>query len=162
MSTISALNAERKPQTSTTSEEKSDPYLPTMSSSALCAETVTTGCMTTQTQPENSGFCVKKENGTHQTNHRRRSSRPESEQDVWDESLATKAREKSYPGRISVIITSYRKRLLDQDNLCVKYFLDCCRYAGVIPDDNPQAIDLQIRQIKVSKGQKEFTRIEVG
>lgn len=162
MSTISAQSVEELPQISITSEGRLGLYSPTSSSFPLSVETVTTGSTITQTQPENSGFCVKKENGTHQTNHRRRSSRPESEQDVWDESLATKAREKSYPGRISVIITSYRKRLLDQDNLCVKYFLDCCRYAGVIPDDNPQAIDLQIRQIKVSKGQKEFTRIEVG
>lgn len=162
MDTNSAKSAEELPLTSITSEGRLGLYSQTSSSFPLSVETVTTGSTTTQTQRENLASCVKKENGTHQTDHRRRARSPKPEQDVWDESLAAKAREKRYPGRISVIITSHRRRLLDQDNLCVKYFLDCLRYAGVIPDDNPQAIDLQIRQIKVCKGQKEFTRIEVG
>jgi Holliday junction resolvase RusA-like endonuclease len=162
MSTDSVGSAEEKPPTYTTNVGNLDLYSLTLSTLCRSVETAITGSTITQKKLENSVSSAKKANGTHKANHRRRSSSPKSEQDVWDESLAAKAREKRYPGRISVIITSNRKRLLDQDNLCVKYFLDCLRYAGVIPDDNPQAIDLQIRQIKVSKGQKEFTRIEVG
>lgn len=157
-----AQSAEEKHQTYTTNAGSLVLYSQELSTLCQSVVTAITGSTTTQKNHANLDCSAKKDNGTHKASHRRRTSGAKPEQNVWDESLAKKAREKVYPGRISVIITSHRKRLLDQDNLCVKYFLDCLRYAGVIPDDNPQAIDLQIRQIKVSKGEKEFTRIEVG
>lgn len=162
MNTVCALNAVEELQTYTTSGVNLGVYSQQLSTLCRSVETAITGSTIIPKKLENSDCSAKKDNGTHQTNNRRRSRSPKPQQDVWDESLAKKAREKRYPGRISVIITSHRRRLLDQDNLCVKYFLDCLRYAGVIPDDNPQAIDLKVHQIKVSKGQKEFTRIEVG
>lgn len=65
--------------------------------------------------------------------------------------------------RISVTITSYRRRLLDPDNLAggCKYFLDCCKYSKLIPDDRPQDIELHVSQEKVKSKDQERTEIEV-
>lgn len=68
-------------------------------------------------------------------------------------------REAAYPGRVSIRVTSYRRRLIDPDNLCPKYFLDSCRYAGLIRDDTPDAIHLQIEQARVSAKEEERTEI---
>lgn len=66
------------------------------------------------------------------------------------------------PRRI-VRITSYRRRLLDPDNLAggCKYFLDCCKYSQLIQDDRPQDIELIIKQVKVKTKEEERTEIEV-
>ena len=63
--------------------------------------------------------------------------------------------------RRRVTISSYRHRLLDQDNLCIKYHLDGLRYAGVIRDDTANDIELFVRQYKVKTRQEERTEIEV-
>lgn len=64
-------------------------------------------------------------------------------------------------GRITVRIKSCRKRLLDPDNLVggVKYLLDGLRYAGILPDDNPDQITLQVSQEKVADNER--TEIEI-
>ena len=82
------------------------------------------------------------------------------EQVVCDEPLGTPEREESYSGRIQVCITSYRKRLCDADNIAggCKYTLDCCRYAGLIPDDRPQDIELTVKQVK---SKDERTEVEI-
>lgn len=80
------------------------------------------------------------------------------EQVVCDEPVATTQREDCYSGRIQVCITSYRKRLCDVDNLTPKWFLDSCRYAGLIPDDRPQDIDFTVKQVK---SKDERTEIEI-
>src|SRR4051812_9263623 len=59
-----------------------------------------------------------------------------------DAALETEQRKEGYSGRVLVRITSYRRHLLDPDNLCAKYFLDCCRYAGILRDDSPEEIEL--------------------
>lgn len=64
-------------------------------------------------------------------------------------------------GRYRVRITSRRKRLLDPDNLVGKYFVDSCRYAGLIPNDSATEIEYSITQVKVGKGEKEETIIEI-
>jgi hypothetical protein len=51
--------------------------------------------------------------------------------------------------------------LLDQDNLCEKYHVDLCRYAGVIPDDSPEQVIIEVNQRKTVKGEAEFTEIIV-
>lgn len=61
----------------------------------------------------------------------------------------------------SVRVTSYRSRLLDPDNLCPKYFIDCLRYAGLIKDDRSQDIVLEVSQQKVATKEEEHTRIEI-
>lgn len=75
-------------------------------------------------------------------------------------SLAKKSRKESNSERIHVCVTSRRVRLIDPDNLCAKYFVDCLRYAGFIPEDNADAITLEVRQEKVSKKDEE-TVIEI-
>ena len=63
--------------------------------------------------------------------------------------------------RRRVTVTSYRVRLLDPDNLCIKYHIDGLRYAGVIRDDTTNDIELFVRQFKVKTRQEERTEIEV-
>lgn len=58
-----------------------------------------------------------------------------------------------------VRITSYRTRLLDEDNLAEKYHVDACRYAGLLPSDAPDKTTIQVRQIKVRKEEECRTEI---
>lgn len=86
---------------------------------------------------------------------------PKSKQVVRYESVGTVKGKKENPNRSIVRVTSFRRRLLDFDNLCPKYFVDSLRYCDLIEDDNPQRIDLQIRQEKVKTKQEERTEIEI-
>ena len=92
-----------------------------------------------------------------------RSKTPSSEpkQVICHESLAKDTRETYYTGSVSICITSYRRRLLDPDNLCGKYFLDATRYSCLIPDDTAKAISYTIKQVKVRKKEEERTEIEI-
>lgn len=74
---------------------------------------------------------------------------------------AVSKREAFYTGRVLVRVKSHRVRLLDPDNLCPKYFIDCLRYAGFLPDDNPACVVLQNEQEKVATKKEERTEIEV-
>lgn len=62
--------------------------------------------------------------------------------------------------RVRVRVVSFRSRLCDPDNLCPKYFVDCLRYAGLITDDTPELITLEVSQVKVKRGE-ERTEIEI-
>jgi len=59
-----------------------------------------------------------------------------------------------------VVITSYRKRLLDKDNLYAgaKPLVDALEKAGLIWDDSPKWINLEVKQAVDGKNQ----RTEVG
>jgi hypothetical protein len=61
--------------------------------------------------------------------------------------------------RFLVRVTSHRRRLLDEDNLCVKYHVDLCRYAGALPSDAPGTATIEIHQEKV--GPKEAERVDI-
>lgn len=63
--------------------------------------------------------------------------------------------------RLLVRVTSVRRRLIDEDNLCEKYVLDCCRYAGLIPGDSPSEVRIETRQRKAAKGEDEVTVVEI-
>lgn len=63
--------------------------------------------------------------------------------------------------RFLVRVTSVRGRLIDEDNLCEKYIVDCCRYAGLLPGDSPAETKIEVCQRKVSKGEEEHTLIEI-
>lgn len=80
---------------------------------------------------------------------------------VCDEPLATVQGEKSDSSRVHVRVVSRRVRLIDPDNLCPKYFIDCLRYAEIIQDDTAEKITLEVSQEKVSKGDEE-TIIEIS
>jgi hypothetical protein len=64
-------------------------------------------------------------------------------------------------GRFLVRVESIRKRLADEDGLCEKYVLDCCRYAGLIPDDSPELCKVETSQRKAAKGEEEHTQITI-
>lgn len=63
--------------------------------------------------------------------------------------------------RFLVVVKSFRRRLLDEDNLCCKYIVDLCRYAGIIPSDAPGTTTIKVCQEKVTKGEPEKTTIEI-
>ena len=75
--------------------------------------------------------------------------------------LAACAIEKGDTKRIFVRIESVRRRLLDEDNLCEKYHVDCCRYAGLLPADSPDKVSIQATQRKAEKGEAEHIKIEI-
>jgi hypothetical protein len=65
--------------------------------------------------------------------------------------------------RPRVRIEVRRAYLCDQDNLVggTKVLIDCLRDVGLIKEDNPQAIDLEIHQLKVSCRQREGTIVTI-
>jgi len=66
---------------------------------------------------------------------------------VRDEPLGKAKGKEANSERFRVSVTSYRTRLIDPDNLTPKYFIDACRYAGLIPSDDPKTIDLLVKQV---------------
>lgn len=75
--------------------------------------------------------------------------------------MAEKEGEERYPDRVRVSVVSFRTRLCDPDNLCPKYFVDCLRYAGLIENDRPEDISLQVSQVKVRTKSEERTEITI-
>ena len=73
---------------------------------------------------------------------------------VRDEPLATSPRKIGDAKRVRVCVVSYRNRLCDPDNLCPKYFIDCLRYAGLIADDTPECITLEVRQCRCRRAEQ--------
>ena len=65
------------------------------------------------------------------------------------------------PIRKKVIITSYRKRLLDKDNLYAgtKPLVDALKKAGLIWDDSEKWLDLEDRQVVDGKNPR--TEVEI-
>lgn len=64
-------------------------------------------------------------------------------------------------GRFLITLTDYRLRLLDYDNLNPKKEIDCIRYAGLIPEDNPQNLEILVRQKKVARNEDIRLEIEI-
>jgi len=83
------------------------------------------------------------------------------ERDPSDAPLEAKEVQRRTDGRFIVRVTSVRKRLADEDGLCEKYVLDCCRYAGLIPDDSPELCKVETSQRKAAKGEEEHTQITI-
>ncbi len=83
------------------------------------------------------------------------------ERDLRNGSLAKGKIERRNPTRFLVRVVSWRKRLLDEDNLSEKYFVDCCRYAALLPGDDPGQARIITTQEKVGKGQPERTEISI-
>ena len=71
--------------------------------------------------------------------------------------LGSDADEGGGPRRIVVRLERRSTKLLDKDNLygSVKFLCDGLRYENLIPDDNPEAIELIVTQKKVAKGETE-------
>lgn len=60
-----------------------------------------------------------------------------------------------------VRITAVRVRLLDEDNLCEKFHVDLCRYAGALPGDEAGKTKIETTQRRAQKGEEEHTEIEI-
>lgn len=80
---------------------------------------------------------------------------------VRHEPVAEEKGEAENPTRFLVCITSFRRRLIDPDNLVPKFFIDCLRYCGAIPNDSAKEIELSVSQHKVHSSACERTEIEV-
>lgn len=92
---------------------------------------------------------------------RRAASGSKSQRLVRNESVAEKEGKTKDSARYVVRITSYRVRFCDPDNLTPKWFIDSLRYAGAIPDDRPQDIELHVSQEKVKSKTDERTEITI-
>jgi hypothetical protein len=79
---------------------------------------------------------------------------------VRNESMATPSREESDTTRYHISVTGRRKRLLDEDNACVKYFIDALKPA-IIPDDAPKKAKITNDQIQVKMDEEEYTIIRI-
>lgn len=88
---------------------------------------------------------------------------PKPKRAIRDDALGKASRESSHAGRVVVRIVSFRRRLLDRDNLFggSKYFTDGLRYAGLLSDDAEAQICLEVSQQKVATKEEEHTRIEI-
>jgi len=102
---------------------------------------------------------LRKPNANHNPNDTRTPAKLE--QDTWHGSLAKKPIETHTTSRVHIRFESVRKRLLDPDNICEKWTLDCLRYIGVIRGDEPDKITLETTQRRASKGEEEHTEITI-
>lgn len=80
---------------------------------------------------------------------------------VRDGTLGQSQSEEGYTAKFLVRVTAVRKRLIDEDNLCEKYHVDCLRYAGIIRDDEPAETHIEVRQRKARTTEVEHVIIEV-
>ncbi len=85
----------------------------------------------------------------------------ELERRVRDGALVEAQAKKIAPRNVLVRVTSFRTCLLDEDNLCEKYHVDLCRYAGIIHGDSPATTRIEVAQAQVKRGEREYVRIEV-
>lgn len=83
------------------------------------------------------------------------------ERPTCDESLASDKGEKEASGRVHFKFVSVRKRLIDPDNVSVKWLLDCCRRIGIVAGDEHDKVTIETAQRKAEKGEEEHTIIEI-
>jgi hypothetical protein len=86
---------------------------------------------------------------------------PVPERPAGDVPLATAQAEGCDTAKYAVRVTSYRTRLLDEDNMVEKYHVDSCRYAGLIPGDSPDQATIKVSQVKVKTKDQCRTEIEI-
>lgn len=87
---------------------------------------------------------------------------PVVERDLRPRPLAARKAEKGHPRKFLVRVTSFRRRLLDEDNLCEKYHVDCLRYSGLLVGDAPGQARIVTSQEKVARKEDERTEIEIS
>lgn len=88
-------------------------------------------------------------------------SHPILERDPWHGAMDAHEAQRGNPVRFLVRVTSFRRRLLDEDNLCEKYVVDCCRYSGLLPGDAPETTRIEVCQQKVSGEKDERTEVVI-
>lgn len=84
-----------------------------------------------------------------------------SQQDPRYEFVAADAGKAISQSRVRVVVTSYRVRLADDDNLALgsKPLVDCLVLAGIIPSDSPIWCKIEHRQEKVEHRAMERTEM---
>lgn len=87
--------------------------------------------------------------------------RRELEPSALRKNVGNRKAQKTDSSRFLIRVTSVRKLLLDDDNLCEKFVVDCCRYAGAVPNDSPATTRIETAQRKASKGEDERTIVEI-
>lgn len=75
--------------------------------------------------------------------------------------LAASTAQKRDSRKRLVRLTSFRVRLLDEDNLVAKWHVDALRYAGILHGDDPSQAHIETRQQKVAHRNQERTEITV-
>lgn len=93
--------------------------------------------------------------------HKRQKKVPVIKPAVFPDGMGETGRKKSNSTRILVGVECRRVRPVDPDNLCPKYFIDCLRYAEIIPDDRPEDIHLTVTQTQVKTYREEETILTV-
>ena len=83
------------------------------------------------------------------------------ERTACDEPLATGKGKKEASGRVHFKFVSVRKRLIDPDNVSVKWLLDCCRRIGLVAGDEHDKVTIETAQRKAEKSEEEHTIIEI-
>lgn len=84
------------------------------------------------------------------------------ERDSGDAPLEKKKVQRRSSQKFLIRITSVRKRLIDEDNLCSKFFCDLCRYAsGGVFGDEASTTKIETCQRKTEKGEQEKTIIQI-
>ena len=78
-----------------------------------------------------------------------------------NEPVGKDARETADPFRRRVRITSCRRRLCDERNLFDKHFVDSLVEAGILYDDSPQWLAIEVVQTLVKHPADECTLIQV-
>ena len=86
---------------------------------------------------------------------------PQPKRGVRVKSVGKGKGEEGVRAEYTISIRSRRVNLLDPDNLYVKDVIDQIRYAGLIPEDTPEVIEIDITQEKVSGYKQEETIITV-
>lgn len=69
--------------------------------------------------------------------------------------------QKAGAGRFRIRVETARVRLCDPDNLVAKFVIDCCRYAGAIPQDSPEHVEVSVTQKKVRRKDEEETVVTI-
>jgi len=104
---------------------------------------------------------ARKERGRANLLPRNAGSIAELERTAWNAALVKARAQTALGQRFLVRVTSIRKRLLDEDNLCEKYHVDLLRYSGVLPADDPSQTHIEVCQRKADPGEGEHVIIEV-
>lgn len=91
-----------------------------------------------------------------------RVSNPKSKQNSRKTLQVSDGIQKRSASRITLRITRFATRLLDEDNLAgAKLLTDQLRYAGIIPSDAPEILKIVLDQVKVPHKEEEKTEIKI-
>lgn len=82
------------------------------------------------------------------------------EQKRHDETQKRDEKDSKRRDQFSIVVTSFRKRHMDPDNLCPKWYIDELVRAKIIPDDSSRYIKEIKKQVVKTKGE-EYTTIKI-